>query len=365
MSTVEVLGDEAQLGGVIERWDALAVAARRPYCTPGWMLAWWRHVAPAGARLRVVTVNDGPELVAIAPLCVARERIGLTTCRLLASQVSSRCEPLAAPGHERAASRAIAAALADSSPAPDLVMLGAAAPDSPYPDALSESWPAGQRPSVHPDRLIESPHVTLAGTTFDEWYASKSRNFREQIRRRRRQLERAGAAFVLAATRQDAERGLRAFIELHHARWSRRGGSGVLTPQVEAMLLDAGPELVAAGRLRLWTIEVDGRAISAHVFLGVADEFTYWLGGFDESWAAQQPALQTLVAAVEHAFAAGDTRLDLGAGAQPYKNRLADGRSLVRWTAVLPPGPRRARARALLAARRWRTHIRRLRARFR
>jgi CelD/BcsL family acetyltransferase involved in cellulose biosynthesis len=109
--------------------------------------------------------------------------------------------------------------------------------------------------------------------------------------------------------------------------------------------------------MRLWTIEVDGDVISAHVFLGAGDMSTYWLGGFDDGWAAQQPALQSLVAAIEHAFDAGDRLLDLGAGAQSYKYRLADGERQLAWTTLVPPGPRAVRARMLVGSRRLRRTV--------
>jgi CelD/BcsL family acetyltransferase involved in cellulose biosynthesis len=354
MVDVEVLDDETGVDAFVDRWDALAVEARRPYCAPTWMLAWWRHAAPPGAQLRVVVVLEGSQLLGVAPLYAEPARHGVSAYRLLAAPVSSRTEPLAAPGRERDAVRALGRALEAVSPAPDLLAFDAVDVTSAFPSAFAEGWPRTQVQRVH---ATAAPYVTLAGRSFDEWYAAKSRNFREQIRRRRRQLERAGAIFALAATPAETTRAVRAFVELHHRRWSWRGGSAVLTPGVEAMLLDAAPALVAAGRMRLWTIEVDGDVISAHVFLGAGDMSTYWLGGFDDGWAAQQPALQSLVAAIEHAFDAGDRLLDLGAGAQSYKYRLADGERQLAWTTLVPPGPRAVRARMLVGSRRLRRTV--------
>jgi CelD/BcsL family acetyltransferase involved in cellulose biosynthesis len=354
MIDVEVLDDETEVDAFVDRWDALAVEARRPYCAPGWMLAWWRHAAPPGAQLRITVAIEGSQLLGIAPLYAEPARHGVSAYRLLAAPVSSRTEPLAAPGRERDAVRALVRAIAAVTPAPDLLTFDAVDVTSTYPSAIAEAWPRTQAQREH---TTAAPYVTLAGRSFDEWYSDKSRNFREQIRRRRRQLDRAGAVFALATTPAETTRAVRAFVELHHRRWSWRGGSAVLTPEVEAMLLDAAPVLVAAGRMRLWTIEVDGDVISAHLFLGAGDVFTYWLGGFDDGWATQQPALQSLVAAIEHAFGAGDRLLDLGAGAQSYKYRLADGEARLAWTTLVPPGPRAVRARILVGSRRLRRTV--------
>ena len=51
----------------LEAWDGLATAARLPYCTPAWMLGWWKHARPDGARLRVAVAVDGAELAGVAP----------------------------------------------------------------------------------------------------------------------------------------------------------------------------------------------------------------------------------------------------------------------------------------------------------
>jgi hypothetical protein len=34
---------------------------------PGWLLAWWRHIAPDNALLRAIEIRDGAELVGLAP----------------------------------------------------------------------------------------------------------------------------------------------------------------------------------------------------------------------------------------------------------------------------------------------------------
>ncbi len=68
---------------------------------------------------------------------------------------------------------------------------------------------------------------------------------------------------------------------------------------------------------------------------------SYWLGGFDDEWAREKPALVALLAAVEDAFARGDKRVDLGGGTQGYKLRFSDGQDELQWTSL---APRTARA---------------------
>lgn len=348
MARGELIEEEGRLEELRGAWDELAQTLGRPYAAPGWMLAWWRHAAPAGARLGVAAAWDGDELVGLAPLWRER-RAGVQWLRPLAAPVSHRSEPLAAPGREGDVAPVMAAALAGARPAPDAVAFEALPAGSPWPGLLAAEWPGPGRARLEREREVTAPHVTLDGG-YDAWLAAKSSNFRSQVRRLRRKLEAQGARFVRITEADDLEPALRDFARLHHARWDPRGGSGALTPEVEAMLAAAVADLSPRGRLSIWAVEVDGRAISSHLFVEAGDEMVYWLGGHDDAWGAHKPGLQTLVAAVEDAFARGVARLDLGPGDQEYKYRLADGESSLEWVTLLAPG-RSPVPRAALAVR--------------
>ena len=332
-------------------WDDLAVAAGAPFGAPAWCLAWWRHVAPPRARLAIVAVRDGPRLAAVAPMYGTRRRTGVTTYRFLGTGASLRGLPVAEPGSEAAAAAAIVEVLADLPDRPDVVAFDGVPADDPWPELLAGSWTARRAPWAHRHRSMPAPTLRLDGATYESWLASRSRNFRSQLGRRHRQLERAGASLRLVSDPDDLEDALGAFAELHHRRWAGRGGSGVLDGRVEQMLRDVAADLAPLGRFRVWVLEVDGTPISCQIFVGAGGELAYWLGGFDEAWAQQRPALQTIVAALEHAWAVGDRRVDLGGGGQSYKYRLADGEEVLDWRVLVPPGPRRVVARATLAPR--------------
>ena len=307
------------------------------------MTGWWRHAAPQGSVLRLVLVFEGKELVGVAPF-FADDPLGiLTRYRVLGARCSSRLDLLGRPGMETAVGSAFASALAGASPRPDVVMFEGIARGSPWPALLVEEWP-GRPPALRRQFSQPSPNFRLAGLTYEEWFSSKSTNFRQSMRRRLRQLKREGASFHMASTEEEIERGLRFFSRLHHGRWSRRGGSGVLNRRVERMLEEAGKDLVHDQRARLWSIDVDGRPISSHLFLSAGGETSYWLGGFDENWARLQPSIVTILTAIEHAFSVGDVRFDLGTGGQDYKYRLATGEDPIDWTLLVPAGSRSALA---------------------
>lgn len=330
---ISLLTDLDDARSVETEWDALAVSLGKPYCAPAWMLAWWEHVAPPGARLRIVVVRDLGELVGIAPFLEDRGPGGTKRWRLLGSGTSARLQPLATAEH----TLTLAGALADAAvegPA-DLVMFAGSERGSAWPQMVLDLWPAGRAPWMHEDESMAAPYLTLDGTTYEGWMASRSRSLRKQMSRVRRQLDGAGAVFKLAHSEQETDRALAAFAKLHRRRWRDKGGSGVLTREVEAMLRTCARRLPEP-RFRVWTLEVDEDPIGAAVFVGAGGELAYWLGGFADEWGVYQPSLQVLLRAIEHAWSVGDQRVDLGAGGQDYKYRFADGEDDVAWTTLVP-----------------------------
>lgn len=308
-------------------WDALAVSRGRPYCAPGWMLSWLRAVAPPEALLRACVVLDGGALVGIAPFWTREEGGG--RYGLLAERASSPIEPLAVPGREDEVATAVAGLLAGAHPRPQAIEFQGAPRESPWPQLLAERWPGASPASITRTRVEPLPRVALSHTSVEAWLATRSRNFRHQMRRGRRQLEEAGAEFRLAAP-ADLDRDIESLARLHHARWDARGGSRALDASVEEMLKLAGREL-GRTRFRLLSIEVDGRSISSHLFVVAGMVRAYWLGGFDDAWGASWPSMQVLVAAVADGIERGGECLELGPGGQDYKYRLADAEAELEW----------------------------------
>ena len=73
---------------------------------------------------------------------------------------------------------------------------------------------------------------------------------------------------------------------------------------VERMLAEAASDLLADCRFRLFTIEAHGSTISAHLFVAAGGQVAYWNGGFDESFAGDQPSMRVLVGAIQDAIGA-------------------------------------------------------------
>lgn len=323
-----------QVAHLIEAWDDLAVAAGNPYATPAWVLAWWRHAAPNAAALRLLVVTDEDGLVGVGPFFATKGRGGVMIHGVIGATTAARSTLVAHPGKEGVAARHFARLLSNSEPAVRVVTLAGVPDDAlhrAFLDEMSQRFPGLH---IREDFALPAPVIRLDHSSFDEWYASKSRNFRQQTRRRRRQLDSLGGDFRAPGQDDELRVALADFAALHHSRWQWRGGSAVLTPGVEAALLEAAQALAPTHRFRLWALEVAGKTIASMAFFSAGDELAWWLGGFDEAWSKYQPGIATLVAAIEDAFEQGNTRLTLGAGGQEMKRRFADDAETLAWLTI-------------------------------
>jgi CelD/BcsL family acetyltransferase involved in cellulose biosynthesis len=338
---------EADIAAFLPAWDELALSCRRPYGTPAWMMAWWRHMAPPGAQLRVLAVRDGEDLVGLAAMYVAAEARGVRHARLLAARYGGTpLGPIARPGAEEEVARLLGAYLGDMRPAPQVLHFDGIPTGSPWPALIRSAWSGAGRPMVQRDAQRPTPTIRAAGMTFDQWMAAKSKNFRQEMRRKRRQLEDRGAVIRMSETLEEVDQDLDAFIRLHGSRWDWRGGSGRLKPATKDFLIDLASQLLPLGRYRLWSIDVNGESISTHLFVCGGGRANYWLGGFDDAWSRYSPAMVTLLAGVEHALGAGDTEIGLGAGRQEYKSRFTSEAEQLDWLTLVP-------SRSLASPRVW------------
>jgi CelD/BcsL family acetyltransferase involved in cellulose biosynthesis len=344
------IDDAAQAQAVWSQWDELAVLTSKPYCSPAWMMSWWEHVAPPSALLRIIAVFDGEDVVGIAPFFADRGPGGVRRYRLLGAGTCAPLDVLAQPGMERAVGTAIARRLAEADPSPDVIMLEGLPGSSPWPELLGDVWPGRGSLSIRRQFSQPAPFVELRGGTYDAWLGAKTSIARRKIRQEVKALHHHGATVRLTTNPEELARDLEAFAALHRVRWDKWGGSGVLDARVERMLAQVGARLIGEGRFRLWSIDLDGRTISSHLFLVAGGEVSYWLGGFDDQdTRIRRPAIMTIRSALEHAFSVGDHRVDLGPGGQSYKYEFSQTASSVEWILLIRPGWRSLLARAQLA----------------
>jgi CelD/BcsL family acetyltransferase involved in cellulose biosynthesis len=322
---VEVAESVEALAPHLEAWQQLAEAAADPYGLPGWQLAWWRHLAPPKAVLRVVLVFDASRLVAVAPFFAHRRSARRVDYRLLAARFAQPVGVVAAPGTEVRLAALIAPVLARAEPRPSLLAFEGMDARSPWPELIAQSWPGRVRPL--PFRILSegAPGVAVHAGGFGAWLEARSASFRQEMRRKHRRLERAGGAVHRATTPDQVRRALAAYVELHHERFARLGGSHFPRAGLRETLEQAAADLVAAAHLRIFTVEVDDEVVGVQVALAAGGVVSAWGVAFSSDHAQLSPGVLVVLAMVEDAHARGERYVDLGWGeGDAYKLRFAD-----------------------------------------
>ena len=310
-SIVETREDLALACG---EWDELAVLSERPFSAPAWAMAWWDHLRPDGAALRVVLVRQGEGLAGVVPLFAHRGRLAPI------GGAVAPVEPLSRPGLEREVASAAAAVLAQTPVKLVSLQLHGGSPD--WGELLDRDWPG--RPGLW--RWVESetplPRIDLGENGFEGWLAAKSSSFRRDLRRNRRSLEENGGTFRFA-TGSSLNDDVREFLRLHRARRAERGGSDLADDRVEDMLTAVGSDLISSDRFRLLCLDMDGKMIAGQLLIAAGQEVSAWNSGFDEAYAKHSPSMQCIVYALEDASVRGERTMSLGPGGHRYKDRLA------------------------------------------
>jgi CelD/BcsL family acetyltransferase involved in cellulose biosynthesis len=301
------------------------------------MLAWWRNACTEGAGLRVVAVREGDRLLAIAPFWAAKERAARSDYEALSARLAPPAGPLAAPGREREVAEAAIEALAGARPRPAAIRFWSREDDAAIGAHLAEAA-AERRYWVHARAPVPLPIVSLRGDDFDGWLATRSSKFRQESRRLRRRLDDTGARFERVGL-GGVDRALRAFVELHGARWQGRGGSNALITGLREMLTEAAEELLPGGRLRIFTIEAEGKPIAVNILVAAGVEVAGWNSGFDQGWHRYSPSMLLTQFAIADAIERGEARVCLGPGETDYKRRLADARQQITMTTLVPRDP--------------------------
>lgn len=333
--SADIIEQEAALGPVRAEWDALAIECGRPFCAPAWMLSWWHHARPEGGGLHLIAVNDGNRLVGLAPLWTLQPAsMPVSAYEVLTDRLSPPVGPLAAPGREREVAALMTRALTRTRPRQSFLRLWDKFGPDDFSRQVVEAWPR-RPPWVHAAVRMPTPVVSLEEHDYEAWLEGRSSKFRQEARRRHRRLEELGAR-IRRAGPDDYWPAIEALLDLHAARWRDRGGSNALVAGLPSMLEEAAAELVPSGRMRIFTIEVEGRVIAANMLLAAGGEVAGWLSGFDEEWGRYSFSMLLALHAIADAAESGESRLNLGPGDMDYKRRLADAQEEITGLTVVP-----------------------------
>lgn len=294
-----------------EEWDELAERSGNVFATREWISTWWRHYG-GGAEWAAVALRDrGAKLVAILPLYVAIARPS-RVLRFVGHGAGDQLGPICAPEDVESVATATARELREG--------------ELRWGVLLAEQLPGEQRwgSLLRGTRLRyeSSPILRVVWESFDDFLAARSKNFRDQVRRRERKLGREhDLSYRLCEDEAALEADLGTLFDLHAARWGSE--SDAFDAARRAFHREFAALALRRGWLRLWTMELDGRPVAAwHGFRFAGAEWFYQ-GGRDPAFEREALGFVLLSHTLRAAIDNGVGEYKLLRGDEGYKGRFS------------------------------------------
>lgn len=317
-------GPEALDAATVEAWRDLAVALENPFLTPEWCSAWLR-THPEESPFLLLWRPRG-ELRGVLPLVAVRRR-GVLLLRFAGARRGDWLGPACRPEDEVAMAAACAELLSAERRRWHLLRLDRLDRASAWPQALWTAGTGGSIAAARPRRTDVLPFVELGEGGWEGYLAGRSRNFRSQLGRRRRKLEREhGLRFRMTEDPGRLEADFETFFALHEERWRGRGGSSSGTSDAKALQAGFAAAALERGWLRLWIAEADDEPAAAWYGWRIGDRYCYALSGLSERFEPLGLGTVLLAHTIESAAAEGATVYDLMWGDEGYKRRFETGR---------------------------------------
>ncbi|HMJ02446.1 MAG TPA: GNAT family N-acetyltransferase [Conexibacter sp.] len=304
----------AELDTLGDAWDMLLERTPTPFLTREWLAAWWEAFG-AGTPVVATLRDDDGSLAAAAVL--RRVRGGLAAAAnvhsgdwdVVSCDDGARIElwhELAGLGCAR------------------LALSGLRSDDAGGAGiAAAELDAAGYRSFALTER--ESPFLRLPGS-WDELLAQRSSNLRQQWRRRRRRLERAGVlTFRVTTDRAALEDDFDAFLRVEASGWKGQRGTAIASdPRTLGLYYGFAQAAADRGWLRLYLLELDGQALAADLGCAIGDTGFLVKTGFDMDAAHYSPGLVLRGDVLQASIDEGLRGYDFLGGPDAYKLRWCD-----------------------------------------
>jgi CelD/BcsL family acetyltransferase involved in cellulose biosynthesis len=363
--TAEVITDPDRLGEIEADWRSLAEWRGNAFLTPEWYFAWLRSYG-ADADPAVIAVRaPAGELRGVMPL--ARDRAARPrSLRFGGANLADHLHPVAAGLEEEEAVAAAAGARLDAEiPRWSAIVLDNVDADARWWRAMMSAAPLSLAAVSY--RQTTLPCIQLPAS-WEDYLASRSRNFRSQLGRKLRALERDHEVrFRRTRAAPELASDLETFFRLHDARWDTRGGSSSASERTRRFHGDFTAAALERGWLRLWLMEVDGAPVAAWYGWRLGERYSYYLAGFEPRWSDASVGLLLLAHTVQEAIEESASEYDLLLGEEAYKQRFATATRPIE-TVVLARSLHPMRLLAGTEAALWRAHRRlppRMQERFR
>jgi len=307
-----------------EKWDSFVESVGGDlFSSFDWCEVWWKHFG-FGRRLEVCVVRSGDEWVALFPMF--RETlfwgpIVLRVIRVLGcDHCVTTCGVPIRRGFESQAISRLFDQLSLGDPWDVLQfgeLAGYAESSGDLADAIQSQGPVGEttlQNDCYPHMIFDVPR------DLDAFLAQLSIKERRNVRKDQRDLEAAGAKFVMPATQDELRSAFDRLVAMHEAQWRIRGRGGHFGdwPGSEAFHREFASRALSAGRLALIEVQTNDGIVASEYAVRFGSRMHWIIGARAEGVSSRIGYLALL----EQAWKNGATLIDALPGYYDYKRRL-------------------------------------------
>ncbi len=303
---------EYDLNALREVWTPLADACGNPFLTWEWAATWWRHFGK-GRELRLLVFRDpGGAVAGLVPLYFD-SRWPLRVLRFVGHFPADELGPVCAPERRLEIAYALARHLGENRDW-DLVLA----------ERLPEIAGLCEPLRGHRLRSETMPDLRLEAADWDGFLASRSSNFRGQVRNYERRLLRDNAlTYRLCDDPARLDEDMETLFDLHRRGWRARGLKGAFQDSLTGFHHDFARQALERGWLRLWIAELDGAPAAAWYGFRFGGADAYYQGGRDPERERESIGFVLMAHTVRDAVESGIGTYRLLLGAEEYKKRFS------------------------------------------
>ncbi len=330
MLSIKKISTQDEFSNLKGNWTTLLKksGADTVFLTWEWMYTWWEYFHE-NKQLFILTVYDeNGKLVGIAPLCINKKKIGgipvLKYIKFLGTMPvsSDHLDFIIYNGMERKVLVAIVEHLFQENRW-DFCLLSNIPATSLTGRLLKEIM--GNRPFQSKISQV-CPYIPLPDQ-IDDFYSSLSRNMRNTIKRRKRNLFKKYDKVELVAWKNpgDIEDAMERLFALHGIRWKVVKHKGNLTrSDVRKFHKKIAGTFLNSDMLRLYFLRVQGKDVAALYIFKYNNKLFYYQGGWDPEWSKDRVGSILTNLVIEDAINKGYSEYDFLRGTELYKTRLTD-----------------------------------------
>jgi len=324
-ATWQVITDESGLLDIREDWNQLFAAnpRHRPFQSWSWVSAWLKHLA-GEYELHTLCLRDTDnQLQILLPMIRSRGNGLYRSPRLClmcgyGPECSDHIGALRLPTLDPRISELIVQGLAESWNSSDRIELGNLENLDGFSLQLAPAFQQlGRVVSINESALC--PAAALPDT-WEDYLQSLSSNFRSQVRRFHKRVEKTENTKFRSLAAEDAEMFAEALIRLNRSRMGHKGQTSSLeNPALREFLVDVIPGMAQAGLALMDVVELDEKIVGAALNLVHGKSAYFYMGGFDDSAKSLRPGTALFARVIERAIEDGYTSYDFLRGAESYK----------------------------------------------